>query len=127
MRDWNRNGNHLNGDSVTKSDLEREFETYCQMLDVETPAREYCFAKEIGRRWRFDFAWPNSDPPVAVEIEGGTWSKGRHVRGKGYAKDCTKYNAAVMLGWKVLRFTSDMLREDPVGCVEQVQELLAQS
>ena len=111
------------GDSMSKSDLEREFETYCQMFDVETPAREYCFAKEIGRRWRFDFAWP--DRKVAVEIQGGTWNRGRHVRGKGYAKDCEKHNAAVALEWKVLQFTGDMLREDPVGYIEQVKELLA--
>ena len=70
------------------------------------PVREHRFAPP--RRWRFDFAWP--DRRIALEVEGGTWSGGRHVRGRGYANDCTKYNAAVLLGWRVLRVTSDMVR-----------------
>ena len=63
--------------------------------------REYRFARP--RRWRFDFAWPALF--VAVEIQGGTYNKGRHVRGAGYKKDCDKSNAAVARGWLVLRFT----------------------
>jgi len=59
------------------------------------------------RRWRFDFAWPAIK--VAVEIEGGTWAAGRHTRPAGYAGDCCKYNAAVLLGWRVLRYTTQMI------------------
>lgn len=56
------------------------------------------------RKWRFDFAWP--EMMIAVEIEGGTWAGGRHSRGKGFEKDCEKYNEAAILGWTVLRFTT---------------------
>ena len=59
------------------------------------------------RDWRFDFAWP--DRGLAVEVEGGTWSGGRHTRGGGFEGDCEKYNAAALLGWKVLRFTGGMV------------------
>ena len=59
------------------------------------------------RKWRFDFAWP--DVNTAVEVEGGTWSGGRHTRGAGFANDCEKYNEATRLGWRVYRFTSDMI------------------
>lgn len=72
---------------------------------VPQPIYELRFAPP--RRWRFDFAWP--EHMLAVEIEGGTWSGGRHTRGKGYANDCRKYNAAVLLGWRVLRFTTEMV------------------
>lgn len=55
------------------------------------------------RRWRFDFAWPAYR--IAVEVEGGVYSKGRHTRAKGYSEDCTKYNEAAIYGWRVLRLT----------------------
>jgi hypothetical protein len=44
---------------------------------------------------------------VAVEFEGGIWSNGRHIRGKGYARDVEKYNLAVLEGWRVLRYTTE--------------------
>ena len=69
------------------------------------PIREYCF--HPSRRWRFDWAW--LDYRVALEWEGGTWSGGRHVRGKGYEEDCRKYSEAAILGWRVLRVTTAML------------------
>lgn len=60
------------------------------------------------RQWRFDFAWPARR--LAVEVEGGEWVRGRHQRPKGFAKDTEKYNAAVALGWRVLRFTGGQVR-----------------
>ena len=68
---------------------------------------EYVFMK--GRRFRFDFAWPQHK--IAVEIEGGTWTQGRHVTGTGFAKDCEKYNLATLSGWKVYRFPTQMVRD----------------
>lgn len=59
------------------------------------------------RKWRFDFVHQRSK--VAIEIEGGTWARGAHSRGRGYAEDCEKYNAATLLGWHVFRLTGDML------------------
>lgn len=82
------------------------FAAHCRYSSIPMPDAEYRFAPP--RRWRFDFAWP--DRKIAVEIDGGTWVGGRHVRGSGYAKDCEKMNAAVEKGWRVLRFTSDQVR-----------------
>ncbi|MNP27590.1 hypothetical protein D3C76_1205100 [compost metagenome] len=53
------------------------------------------------RDWRFDWAMP--DHRIAVEIEGGGWTGGRHTRGKGFADDLLKYDAAMRLGWSVYR------------------------
>ena len=55
------------------------------------------------RKFRFDFAFPLYK--VAVEIEGGVWSKGRHTRGSGFIKDMEKYNLATSMGWSILRYT----------------------
>ena len=75
------------------------------------PEPEYPFAKHLGRRWRFDFAWP--DRWLAVEVDGGAWvpGGGRHTRGAGFAADHDKMNRAMLLGWRVLRFTSRHLED----------------
>jgi hypothetical protein len=73
---------------------------------LPAPTREYQF--HPTRRWRFDLAWP--ERKVAVEIEGGVWSKGRHTRSKGFIGDCEKYNEAALLGWLVLRVPGDWVK-----------------
>ena len=63
------------------------------------------------RKWRADFlvgCWPNH---VLIEYEGGVWSRGRHTRGAGYAADCEKYREAVKLGFRVMRYTSQDLKD----------------
>ena len=59
------------------------------------------------RKWRFDYAIPSAK--VAVEIDGGVWTGGRHSRGAGQIKDMEKLNAAAIYGWRVLRFTPQQL------------------
>ena len=93
------------------SELEALLAAQIEQAGLPTPEREYLFALEqMGRRWRFDFAWPAEQ--VAAEVEGGIWSRGRHVRGTGFENDCEKYNAATLLGWRVFRFTRGMLEAD---------------
>jgi very-short-patch-repair endonuclease len=72
-------------------------------LHLGVVEREYRF--EPTRRWRFDFSIPKVK--LAVEISGGIWSSGRHVRGKGYQADLTKTNTAVSMGWTVLNFSTE--------------------
>ncbi|MGL5914018.1 MAG: hypothetical protein ACRCZB_07615 [Bacteroidales bacterium] len=55
------------------------------------------------RRWRFDFAI--IEQKIAIEVEGGVWTNGRHTRGKGFIGDMEKYNTATAMGWRVLRVT----------------------
>jgi very-short-patch-repair endonuclease len=83
------------------------FAAVIRAVGLPDPIEEHRFAPP--RRWRFDFAWP--DRLLALEIEGGTWSGGRHVRGKGYEADCIKYSEAALLGWRVLRVTSEMVSD----------------
>lgn len=87
-------------------DGETVFALDCRIHGLK-PEREYRFHPK--RRWRFDFAFP--DTKLAVEVEGGTWANGRHTRGAGYEKDLEKYNAAVLMGWRVLRYSTAMVMD----------------
>jgi very-short-patch-repair endonuclease len=92
----------------------------------ELPAyvRQHQFAKEtLGRRWTFDFAWPKYK--LAVEIEGLVMRRlrdlktgddvwvvyGRHATIDGMRTDMLKYNSAGILGWTVLRFEQQMVKQ----------------
>ena len=90
-----------------KSAPEEQLALHIKAIGLPAPVREYKFAPK--RRFRADFAWP--ERMVLAEVEGGTWSGGRHVRGKGYESDCEKYSIAAMLGYRVLRFTTAMVRD----------------
>lgn len=59
------------------------------------------------RRWRFDYAIPKYK--IALEVEGGVWTQGRHTRPQGFLGDVEKYNAATTMGWRVLRTIPDEL------------------
>lgn len=71
-----------------------------QAYGLPIPQREFKF--HPTRKWRFDFAWPGR--LLAVELEGAVWVQGRHTRGTGYTGDMEKYNAAIELEWRVLRY-----------------------
>lgn len=81
------------------SPLEAEMMLHIRAHKLPNPEREYRFAPD--RRWRFDFAWP--DKKVALEVEGGIWTNGRHNRGAGMEADMEKYNRATCEGWRLLR------------------------
>lgn len=83
--------------------------------DLPMPVAEYRF--DPSRRWRFDYAWEATK--VALEVEGGVWSGGRHTRGSGFVKDMTKYNRATVMGWRVVRCTPNEL------CTQATVDMLA--
>ena len=78
-------------------------------LGLPPPTPQYRFALAIGRRWAFDFAWP--DQLLAVEVEGGRWLDGRHTRPDGFAADCLKYNCATLFGWRLLRVVPEWIED----------------
>ena len=73
-------------------------------LGVEC-VKEYRF--HSTRKWRFDYAIP--EHKIAIEVEGGVWTGGRHTSPKGFLGDMEKYNTATVMGWRVLRTTPEDL------------------
>ena len=66
-------------------------------LKLPKPQRNYKF--HPTRKLELDFAWP--DLMLAVEVQGGTYSGGKHARGVGYTNDCRKMGEAMALGWVI--------------------------
>jgi len=93
---------------MSKSHPEAVLAGQIKIMGLDEPVREYCFARKIRRRWRFDFAWPLHK--VALEVDGGLFSNGRHVRGSGALADCEKFSVAAAMGWRVLRVAPQHVR-----------------
>jgi very-short-patch-repair endonuclease len=88
------------------SNIEDKLLFYIQASGLPEPEREVMFSHD--KKWRFDFAYPQYK--IAIEVEGVLWrSQGRHQTALGVEGDCQKYNAAVLGGWRVLRFTQRMV------------------
>jgi hypothetical protein len=71
------------------------------------------------RRFRFDYAWPAR--LLAVEYQGGIYSKGPtgHRTAKGMKEDMEKLNEAVCCGWRVLYVNVDSVASgDAVRWIE---------
>ena len=72
------------------------------------------------RKWRADFHLV--DKRILVEVEGGIWTSGRHTRGKGYLGDMEKYNAATMMGFQVIRFSTDQVKSG--HAIQQIEKMV---
>ena len=89
------------------SHLEQKFHDLWQELGGPELVTEEMLNE--GRRFRTDFSHAASK--VAIEIEGGVWTAGRHLRPLGFISDAQKYNQLEMDGWSVLRLVPDMISE----------------
>ena len=74
------------------------------------------------RKWRADFHLVGKK--ILVEVEGAIWSGGRHTRGKGYIGDMEKYNAATMMGFQVLRFSTDQVMSG--HAIQQIEKMVGE-
>jgi len=66
--------------------------------------REYAFALDEGRAYRFDFRFLGTD--VAVEVEGGA-----HAVKRQHRDDCEKASLAAALGYRVVRVHRQMIED----------------
>lgn len=103
------------------SALEETIAFQLRALRLPKPVREHRFL--AGRRFRFDFAWP--DRLVALEIDGGVWTAGRHTRGAGAVTDAEKYSLAALDGWRVLRATEKQVHSGEAA--RWVEKILAEA
>ncbi len=93
----------------TGSELETLFLNTWRSCDGPELEREVCCLPP--RKWRSDFLHRPSK--TCIEVDGGTFSQGRHTRGDGFQRDCEKQNAHVLADYHVFRLTKAMIT-DPV-------------
>ena len=103
---------------MSASELEDIFATQLDAVGLDGYVREYQAIP--GRRFRFDFCWVKER--LAVEIQGGTYSRGAHARPLGIKRDYEKGNLAVKHGWRVLQFDADMVKSGQA--LEFTEEML---
>lgn len=79
------------------------FSQVCQKQGLPAPSAEYRF--HPLRKWRVDYFFHNpiNGIKIALEVEGGVWGNGRHVRPSGFLKDMEKYNALAENGILLVR------------------------
>lgn len=87
------------------SELEETLLLQIRLAGLPEPETEYRF--HPTRKWRFDLAFPAEK--LAVEVEGGSWVRGRHTTGSGFEEDCRKYAEAAILGWRLIRVTGHLI------------------
>jgi len=80
---------------------------HCRVEYLPWPIPELRF--HPTRKWKFDYAW--LVPQIAMEIQGGIWTGGRHSRGKGQKDDMEKLSVAATMGWTVLQVTPAQIKD----------------
>ena len=106
----------VKGEKV-QSEGEVKLATALRALKIDFE-QEFKFHPE--RKWKADFHLVGKK--ILVEVEGGIWSGGRHTRGKGYIGDMEKYNAATMMGYQVIRFSTEQVKSGLA--IQQIEKMV---
>jgi very-short-patch-repair endonuclease len=83
------------------SPLEETLAFQIRAAGLPEPLREYRIVPD--RRYRWDFVW--RDENLAVEVQGGIYTKGGHSTGPGIERDAEKLDLATLNGYRVLIVT----------------------
>ena len=96
-----------------KSTAEKMQESLCvaaklkELIGITKITPEFKFHPE--RRWKIDYYIEHKGKRVALEVEGGIYTGGRHINPTGFLKDMEKYNAMAVMGIYLYRCTPNEL------------------
>lgn len=97
---------------------EQIFKQVCQTMRLPEPVPEFQFCE--GRKWRIDFYFEANGRRVALEVEGGVYTGGRHTRISGFKSDIEKYNELSMAGIFLVRCTpEDLMKLKTLNAVKK--------
>lgn len=104
---------------MTPTAQHKIFTALCAQCGLPNPVPEYQFCP--GRKWRIDYYFQSGEKKVALEVEGGVHTNGRHVRAAGFLADMEKYNALAAHNIFLIRTVpSDLLTMKTVRLVQAV-------
>ena len=93
------------------------FELLLRDAGIDGYVKNYRFHAPVSRR-EIDYAWV--ELRCGAEIDEETC----HSHWRKQSEDRQKGNIALLTGWRLLRFSGAMLRDDPDRCIAQLRELL---
>lgn len=99
------------------SRLEEQMALQIRAAGLPAPQREYRAIRD--RRFRVDFAWPEAQPPLALEVDGGVLQPKRgdtrrgvgHTSISGMLADKEKQAELVCAGWRVMSVAANHVRD----------------
>lgn len=95
---------------MKKGNPEESLATQIYSFELPTPMRQYRMPEYPKRLWRFDFAF--IEQRLLIDVQGGIWVDHLgHSSGSGISKDCEKYNAATLAGYRLLLVTGNMIKD----------------
>ena len=100
-----------------ESELEERFVSILRDHGLPIPQAQYGVTVG-GHSYRLDFAYPEA--MVAIEIDGFS----SHSSRTAFERDRTRQNELVLVGWRVVRFTSEQLLRAPLDVAATTASLL---
>lgn len=83
--------------------------------------REYRFGETFGRRFRADFAvfqvfagMVSDQPWLLIEVDGATWTLGRHNRPSAIPREYERTAIAAIEGYRMIRATTEQVNDGTV-------------
>lgn len=103
----------------TESPLELELVRLLRLHGLPPARRQLQIRTLRGGMVRLDLAYP--EQKLGIEADGRLWHSGR----ADFQRDRTRGNALLQLGWRILRFTWDDVRQRPETVVADISRALA--
>lgn len=91
-----------------RQNFAKQFEAIWQRLGGPELSKEVKISDE--REFKNDYV--HIPTKVIIEVDGGVYNGGRHVRAKGFINDCVKLNMATMAGYSIIRIPTGFATEN---------------
>ena len=95
-------------DREIRESFARQFEAVWQRCNGPELIKEFKLSSAVKeaiygeiKEWRNDYL--HEPTRTIIELDGGIYNGGRHVRPQGFIEDCVKLNMATMCGYRLIR------------------------